>query len=73
MRNKAKDFRLWYEKYAGELIKIFGCTYLQAETFIYSIISYVIDYAIWDDGEKTQMLLDNLHGRIINILNTTEY
>ena len=72
MRDKAKDFRLWYEKYADKLIEIFGCTYLQAETFIYSIISYVIDYAIWDDRDKTQMLLDNLHGRIINILDIEE-
>ena len=70
MRNKARDFRLWYEKYAGELIKIFGCTELQAETFIYSIISFVIDYVIWDDRDKTQMLLENLHKRITNILNT---
>ncbi len=68
MRDKAKDFRLWYEKYAGELMRIFGCTYLQAETFIYSIIAYVIDYAIWDDKDKTQMLLDNLCERIITIL-----
>ena len=72
MRDKAKDFRLWYEKYAGELIKIFGCTYLQAETFIYSVIAYVIDYAIWDDKDKTQMLLDNLYCRILNILHLEE-
>ena len=65
MRDKSKDFRLWYEKYAQKLIDIFGCTYEQAEVFIYSIISYVIDYAIWDDGEKTQMLLDNLYNRVL--------
>ena len=68
MRNKAKDFRHWYEKYADNLIDIFGCTYEQAETFIYSIIAYVIDYVIWDDREKTQMLLENLYGGIVNRL-----
>ncbi len=68
MREKANDFRLLYERYAGKLMGIFGCDYLQAETFIYSIIAYVIDYAIWDDREKTQMLLDNLHNRIIREL-----
>lgn len=72
MRGKAKDFRLWYEKYANELINIFGCSYLQAETFIYSIIAYVIDYAIWDDKDKTQMLLENLYGRTINVLHLEE-
>lgn len=65
MREKSHDFRLLYERYAGKLMAIFDCTHLQAETFIYSIIAYVIDYAIWDDKEKTQMLLDNLHKRVI--------
>ena len=69
MREKAKDFRIWYEKYANELINIFGCSYLQAEIFIYSVIAFVIDYAIWDDKEKTQMLLDNLKDRTIEKLN----
>ena len=65
MREKANDFRLLYERYAGKLMGIFDCTYLQAETFIYSVIAYVVDYAIWDDREKTQMLLDNLRDRTI--------
>ncbi len=68
MRDKSKDFRLLYEKYANELISIFGCSYEQAETFIYSIIAFVIDYAIWDDGDKTQMLLNNLYDRILKII-----
>ena len=72
MRAKAKDFRLWYEKYAEKIIDIFGCTNLQAETFIYSIIAFVIDYAIWDDRDKTQMLLDNLYDRVANILDLNE-
>ncbi len=65
MREKSKDFRLLYERYAEKIMGIFGCTHYQAEVFIYSIIASVIDYAIWDDGEKTQMLLDNLYTRII--------
>ena len=65
MRSKANDFRLLYERYAGKIMGIFGCTYLQSEVFIYSIIAYVIDYAIWDDREKTQTLLDNLYERVI--------
>ena len=73
MREKAKDFRLWYDKYADKLINIFGCSHLQAETFIYSIIAYIIDYAIWDDRDKTQMLLENLYGRTMNILKINEH
>ena len=69
MREKSKDFRNLYEVYGKELIDIFGCTYEQAEVFIYSIIAFVIDYALWDDGDKTQMLLENLYGRIMDFLN----
>lgn len=69
MREKANEFRLLYERYAGKIMGMFGCTYLQAETFIYSVIAYVIDYAIWNDREKTQMLLDNLHSKTVNVLN----
>ncbi len=65
MRLKANDFRMLYEKYACQFIEIFNCSYIEAETFIYSIIAYVIDYAIWDDKEKTQMLLDNLYQRVM--------
>lgn len=68
MRDKSKDFRLLYEDYAQELIKVFGCSHGHAERFIYSIIAFVIDYAIWDDGDKTQMLLDNLYDRVIKHL-----
>ncbi len=65
MREKSMDFRLWYERYAKKLMSIFDCTHEDAEIFIYSIIAFVIDYAIWDDREKTQMLLENLFDRIM--------
>ena len=69
MREKSKDFRHLYERYAEKIIGVFGCTYVQAEYFIYTIIASVIDYAIWDDGEKTQMLLENLYERIVEKIN----
>lgn len=72
MRDKSKDFRLLYEKFRTGFIRIFDCTPLQAEIFIYSIIAYVIDYTIWDDGDKTQMLLDNLYDRTIKRLGLDE-
>ncbi len=72
MRDKARDFRLLYEKYGEKIISIFSCTALQAEIFIYSLISFVIDYAIWDDPDKTQMLLDNLYYRIVKALQLSD-
>ena len=64
MRAKSKNFIFRYDKYAEEFAGILGCSYEQAETFIYSIISLVVCYIIWDDKEKTQILIDNLCQRI---------
>ena len=65
MRKTVYDFNFLYEKYAEKIMELLSCTYAQAEIFIYSIIAYVIDFAIWDDREKTQMLLDNLRDRVM--------
>ena len=32
------------------------------------MLAKIIDYAIWDDREKTQMLLENLYERTVNKL-----
>ena len=72
MRDKSKEFNLFYLKYVEKIMGIYGCTQRQAEVFIYSIITMVIDYAIWDDREKTQMLLDNLYRRIVEKLDIQE-
>ena len=69
MREKANDFRFFYDRFAEKLMSIFDCTYNHAEVFIYTIIAAVIDYAIWDDREKTQMLLDNVWRRVIKLTN----
>ena len=68
MRDTSKDFRVWYEHYARRLIETVGCTPEHAEIFIYTIISLVVDYAIWDDGDKTQMLLESLYERVMRHL-----
>lgn len=68
MRDQAMEFRGWYEQYADKFVEVFQCKHIQAEIFIYSIISYIIDYAIWDDKIKTQMLLDNLKDRVLRLL-----
>lgn len=64
MRDKSKEFHLFYENFAHKLMELFNISFLEAETFIYSILAYVLDFAVWDDRFKTQMLLDNLYGRI---------
>ena len=72
MREAMKEFNFAYADYAKGLVDIFNCTYEQAEVFIYSTLSAIIDYVVWDDGEKTQILLDNLYNRIVRALNLGE-
>ena len=69
MRDAMKEFNFLYEDYAKQLVEVFGCTHKQAEFFIYSTLSSIVDYIVWDDGEKTQVLLENLYNRIVKVLN----
>ncbi len=64
MRETLFGFNHLYEAYGAKLIEISGCTPLLAEVFIYTIITLVVDYVVWDDRRKTQMLLDNLRDRV---------
>lgn len=68
MRETMFSFNPLYEKYGAKLVEMSGCSPLQAEIFIYTIITLVIDYVIWEDREKSQMLLDNLYERVTDIL-----
>ncbi|MBR5308634.1 MAG: TetR/AcrR family transcriptional regulator [Clostridia bacterium] len=68
MREKNMEFNGIYERYAQEIMTAFGCSCLQAKVFIYSTLAFVVDYAIWDDSEITQMLLDNMYNRIVGVL-----
>ena len=70
MREKSLEFNQLYEIYGEKIMEVFKCTPEQAEIFIYSIIAFVVDFAIWDDRRNTQLLLDNLHDRIVKLLNS---
>ncbi len=72
MRETMKEFNYSYAEFAKQLVEIFGCTFEQAEMFIYSTLSAIIDYVVWDDGEKTQMLLDNLCERVLTKINIAQ-
>ena len=72
MRETMMGFNDSYADFGARIVEIFGCTPKQAETFIYSTLSAIIDYVVWEDGEKTQLLLDNLYGRIAVVLGIQE-
>ena len=61
MRETLYSFNPLYEGYGVRLVEMTGCTPMQAEVFIYTIITIIVDYVIWDDREKSQMLLDNMN------------
>lgn len=68
MREKAMDFKPVYEYYGEKITSQFGCTAEQAAVFIYSVITIIVDYAIWEDREDSQRLLDNLYERVCQAL-----
>ena len=72
MREKALDFNPWYERYGFQLMHNFGCSVQQAQVFIFTIIAIVIDYAIWDEKDKSQMLLESLYDRVMSYINKTK-
>lgn len=65
MRDKSKEFNLVYDQFGGKLIELFGCSVHDAKVFIYTVVTVVQDYAIWNDREPTQMLLENLYDRVV--------
>ena len=69
MRDKSRTFRVFYERYAERIINIFGCSKLEANVFIYTIIAIVMDYVIWDDKDIAKMLMENLKNRVIKKIN----
>ena len=72
MRETLFSFNLLYEEYGYRLVKMTGCTPTQAEVFIYTIISLIVDYVIWDDKEKTKMLLENINVDMFKRINPIE-
>ncbi len=63
MREAMNEFSNSYY-YAEKLVKIYGCTYKQAEAFIYSVFSAIVYYTIWEDNEKLQSHLNNIQNTI---------
>ena len=72
MRETMKEFNDSYADFAKQLMEIFDCAFDLAEIFIYTTLSAIIDYVVWEDGEKTQMLLDNLYQQMIKDLRAVE-
>ncbi len=58
MHNSNSRFRSTYNEYAKKLTELSGGDYDEIRPIIYAFASTIVDYAIWQDREETQIQLD---------------
>lgn len=61
VRKSSFAFKDVYDKYIRELAEIIGCTAMDLAPVIYSLISILTDYVIWEDKEVSVMQVDFLY------------
>lgn len=61
IREKAKDFNCIYENYIGKLSSMVNCKPEDLAPIIYSLISVLVDYVVWEDVDASRMQLQFLH------------
>ncbi len=60
MHNSTFRFRHSYDEYARKLAEISGGNYDDIQPIIYAFAATIVDYAIWQDREETQIQLNYL-------------
>lgn len=68
IRSAGKDFNFIYDKYTRRLSAQLDCDEQILKPFVYLFISAVLDYVIWDEKEKSQMLLEFIYGILPKIM-----
>ncbi len=63
------ELNVIYDKYTHRLSKRLGCDENTLRPLVYLFISAVLDYAIWNEREKTQMQLEFIYSVLPQILN----
>ncbi|MDO4609028.1 MAG: TetR/AcrR family transcriptional regulator [Clostridia bacterium] len=58
LHNSNSRFRSTYNEYAKKLTELSNGDYNEIRPIIYSFASTIVDYAIWQDSEETQIQLD---------------
>ena len=71
MRERADGFKSVYETYINRLSEMTGCPAKELERIIYTLISVLVDYVVWEDVEVSKMQLDYLHNNLKTIIETT--
>ncbi len=61
VRTSSLSFKAVYEKYIDKLSEIIGCTPTELAPVIYSLISILTDYVIWEDKEVSVMQVEFLY------------
>lgn len=65
VRGKAEGFKFIYERYILRLAGILGCSHEEITPIIYTVISILSDYVLWEDYEVSKMQMDYLY-KIVN-------
>lgn len=61
VRTSSLSFKAVYDKYIDKLSDIIGCTPIELAPVIYSLISILTDYVIWEDKEVSVMQVEFLY------------
>lgn len=61
IRDKAEGFKFVYERYIMRLSEILGAPYEEVTPIIFTIISVLSDYVLWEDYEVSKMQMDYLY------------
>ncbi len=69
IRVAGSELNVIYERYTHRLSGRLGCDENTLRPLVYLFISAVLDYAIWNEREKTQMQLEFIYSVLPQILN----
>ena len=67
IRTKAEEFKAGYSENIVQLAKIIDSTPEKVAPIIYSLISVVVDYAIWEDREASEMQIEFLRNILVTM------
>ncbi len=61
IRDKSEGFKFVYERYILRLSEILGAPYTEIMPIIYTIISVLSDYVLWEDYDVSKLQMDYLY------------
>ena len=72
VREQGKDINIIYDKYVKMLALRLQCSTQELKPLVYLFISAVLDYAVWENAENTQMQLEFIYSVLTTNINVSE-